>query len=104
MSRANSANRNTNRQVETAEPGYSGDGLSMYSHQAARSRKLTKYGIGQRSLSTRGLIDQQERQLRDLLVKRLRLTGDRLRQCEQDISRKEAFVRKLWDQWGSHNA
>jgi len=86
----------SNAELALHDDGYSGNGESIFTREAARSRN-TKKKTGVRTLTTKQRIDWQERKLRDLYqAHRTERDPVRLLRIERDINAKQNFVEQLW--------
>jgi hypothetical protein len=83
------------------EPGYSGDGLSMFTHRAAKSKQSKPSAVA-RPQTVRSLIEDQERKLRDLQADYRAMMTDpvKLPRIMRDIDIKEKFIARLWAELG----
>jgi hypothetical protein len=83
-----------------AEPGYSGTGLSVYTIAEARSRKRPHKAWV--PLSTKEMIQQHEKLLRELHRKKREAKYDSERELIQKrIEGKERFLQTLWENFAA---
>jgi hypothetical protein len=85
-----------------ATPGYSGDGLSMFTHQAARSKQTRKI-VEAKPRSVRDIIRVEEHKLRKLYAKHKTMTEDdpRIHTVRKNIDIAQTFIAKLYAELGA---
>jgi hypothetical protein len=92
----------TAAELVKGDAGYSGDGLSVFTHRAARSKQPRKSAEA-RPQTVRTLIEIQERRLRELYAEHRAGISDpvRLARARREIDIKQVFIAKLWKELGA---
>jgi hypothetical protein len=86
------------RNIEQAEGGEFGDGLSLWTHRAAKSRQVR--GSNTRTMTLRARILQQENAFRELKIRFDRSSATERPYLSKQLGIKAQWLAKLWKELG----